>query len=457
MRRFMRFGRHKNRALSMVRIFLRLLFLVLIPLDWSCGADAPTAEGNLAGAKQSFDDARVELLKALHLLEERAQKNGDLDAVQAIRDETAAFVMDGTLPASATGKPPLRLLKKWLKRVEDSYLQSIQELTKAGDVEGAVALQLELDGFRRGEWTPLPQELGAARVFAGAWKVEQDEIIQLDDNSKWGFLTFRHLPWRDYDITCEVHTPPLKDSSVQVLFNVANPYHFRELRIRSDGVELHCNSGPARSAVPVLKKELEIPAKWHQVRISVRGSKCENIELDGVRVFDRHDDARYLQGCGVGIGATKGASARLRKVQIANAAGQRLAAGGITGLQPKPNAQMLAAERASAHFQAGTKWSGTRTSRPGVPGSSYYVHVHSRTDNRFMGKRFSNGENRNPVLIEGVIVGADIKWRETLPGRLTAEVSGRLSNDGRVMQLKYSTTWQGGRKDEGIGEIRLSE
>ncbi len=136
----------------MLKLPLALATLMLL----AAMSMAQDPEANLAKAKKTYqearDKARKNLLDAFASASKTATANGSLDTVKAIQAELDAFENENRLPTSARMKAAVANYQLNMKQagaaLEFTYEQAIKDLTKAGMLAQAEAVQSELKEFR---------------------------------------------------------------------------------------------------------------------------------------------------------------------------------------------------------------------------------------------------------------------------------------------------------------------
>ena len=130
-------------------------------------ARAQYQSDKLDAAKQAFREAEskqaAKVISALRGLVERSQNSGDLDAVIELKKELDAFGSFRKSPASVSMRSYDVQLRQLVRRLNVVFENEVRDLTKAGDIDNATALQKELvihqaDDFRtliEIKWIPI--------------------------------------------------------------------------------------------------------------------------------------------------------------------------------------------------------------------------------------------------------------------------------------------------------------
>lgn len=137
-------------------MFRAFLFACLLVGCAAVSARAADPPGQLDKAKRTYDDtidkARLTLLDAFASATKAAMSSGSLDVVRALEKEREAFEFGGTVPTSprlkAAGASYQTTTKAALAALDKAYEQEIRDLTKAGKLDAATALQKEQKEFR---------------------------------------------------------------------------------------------------------------------------------------------------------------------------------------------------------------------------------------------------------------------------------------------------------------------
>ena len=109
-------------------------------------------KARLNAAKQDFErastlahNAIVQLLKDK---EAEAQKAGDLQLLEKLRSEEAAFESNDELPKLISTRMYTESIQKARKTLEDAYLAARKAYTQAGEIDDAKAIDNELQDFK---------------------------------------------------------------------------------------------------------------------------------------------------------------------------------------------------------------------------------------------------------------------------------------------------------------------
>jgi hypothetical protein len=139
-----------------------VIVCLLVALAGSARADKP--EAGLDAARQTYADAvekaRKQLLDALTAAAKAAMTSGNLDVLKMIQAEKEEFEKNGKLPASARMKTAVQSYHQATKQaaaaLEKAYENTVRDLTKAGKITQAEAVQEELKKFRAANAPPHP-------------------------------------------------------------------------------------------------------------------------------------------------------------------------------------------------------------------------------------------------------------------------------------------------------------
>lgn len=103
--------------------------------------------GQLAYQKET-EKLREGLLASLKKAEDAARKAGNKTQLDKVKDESAAFEANGTLPSTVSTKDYCKKLHKAKKSFEDANVLAIKAIVKAGNDDEAEELEKELNEFR---------------------------------------------------------------------------------------------------------------------------------------------------------------------------------------------------------------------------------------------------------------------------------------------------------------------
>jgi serine/threonine protein kinase len=182
-----------------------------------------------------------------------------------------------------------------------------------------------------------------ARVFAGEWKVEGEELQQHSEAPPVTALSLGDVNWQDLDITLEAYVPAAPQTEVFVAFNCRDTLKYRFLRFGRNYQDF-CRQNAFNDHTLIKRFNEPLEPGWHQVDIKTRGSCCECF-VDG-KLLISDDNAEYVGGClGLGTFQTQG---RFRKITIKSGGDTKLLWTGLPTVPAELTPLPGAAEDAAA-------------------------------------------------------------------------------------------------------------
>jgi serine/threonine protein kinase len=239
----------------------------------------------------------------------------------------------------------------------------------------------------------------------GRWRVEGDELIQEDANTKLAILVFGDPSWADYDVTVEAQriegahfcSLGFRVESLLDYWNFIAVADMRRINTRVDG-----------TIKMVQSKGWRVDDEWHKLGVKARGERLRCF-MDEELIFDLVDGRHSRGGVMLSILYT---ATRCRNLRVTDASG-RVLVDGVRGLEWAAEQGDPAADDPA---RPGTVWKGKwRQNLDGkdIPDQDALLRIRKREGTRFEGEYWALNETIG-LRIEGTIDGlGNISWMAT--------------------------------------------